>query len=140
MAMLEAMSYGVVPIASNGIGAMRWLVTSGYDGYICHLDRWPAQALDCLLQLTATPEMLDKMKSRVRQKFLSDFTIERVADRLLDLLQSPTVDRSKHPNRIKILRWHRNSPDLAKPTIVERLCFRFGILRYDGWLQLNHDS
>lgn len=137
MAMLEAMSLGVVPIASDGIGAMRWLITSGYEGYICNIAQWPSQALACLGQLATSPSLLNKMKRQVRSRFLTDFTIEKVVDRLLDLISSPTVDRTNPLKNIKILKWHRNSPDLAKPTIIDRFCYRFGILRHEGWLDVD---
>ena len=138
MAMLEAMSLGVIPIASDGVGAMRWLVTSGYDGYICNLNNWPSQALDCLLHLATNPELMDKMKSRVAKRFLAEFTIDKIVDQLLDLAKLPTVDRSTPPQGTRILKWHRNSPDLDPPTILERICFRLGVLRFEGWLNIDH--
>ncbi len=136
MAMLEAMSLGVVPIVSDGIGAMRWLITSGYEGFVCSLDRWPSHALECIQQLAMNPPLLEKMKKRVKTRFLSDFTIEKVVDRLIELLSSPTVNRETPPNKIRVLKWHRHSPDLTKPTMIERICYRFGILRHEGWLDV----
>ena len=134
MALIEAMGHGLVPIASNGVGAMRWMITSGYEGYICHLQNWPSQMLDCLETLVLNPDLYKSMRRRVRKRFLAEFTVTRVANRLTTLLQSPTVQRPDGDGSINILKWHRNYPDIQKPSLIERLCFRYGVLRYDGWI------
>jgi glycosyltransferase involved in cell wall biosynthesis len=136
MAMIEAMGYGVVPIASDGIGAMRGLVTDGQDGYICSLKDWPHQALYCLHNIIKNPESLNAMKSCTRKRFLSELTIPKVVDKLMKLLQSPTVDRRCSQNRVRILKWHRLPAAGLRPSILERFYFKFGIIRYAGWLDV----
>jgi glycosyltransferase involved in cell wall biosynthesis len=137
MAMIEAMGFGVVPITSDGLGAMRGLVTDGQDGYICSLKDWPHQVLNCLQNIVKNPESFQDMKSRTRNRFLSELTTTKVVDKLLGLLQSPTVDRRYPQNRVRILKWHRLPSVGPRPSIMERLYFKFGIIRYAGWLNVN---
>ncbi len=111
MIMLEAMSYGVVPVASNGKGAMRWLVDSGLHGFICQLEHWSAQMWDALTFLRDHPGHLAAMKRATRARFLADFDSRVMTGRLVELLSNPTVDRSSRPKSAEILRWHR--PALA---------------------------
>ena len=135
MAMLEAMSFSVVPIASDGEGAMQWLVTSGQEGYICHLSHWPTQAMECLAYLRNHPAMLRNMKDAARKRFLDEYQSSMTAGKLLRLIQQPTVDRSRPMTRFKVLRWHRPlRPDGLKSPLLDRFCYRAGLLRNAGIL------
>ena len=137
MAMLEAMRSGVVPIASDGVGAMTSLITNGREGYICHLDNWGDQATECLSYLSENRNIMDDMKRAVREKYLLQFQSKDVADRLLELLAKPTVRRDNTPNKIKILHWHRPVPKgKNKGTILNRIRFRLGVLRRFGYLSI----
>ena len=134
MALLEALSFGAVPIASNGVGAMRWIVQPGRNGFICDLDRFPSQLGRCLEYLESNREALNKLRLASRESFLRDFQSEQTARELLDLLSRPTVDRSNPPKTIPILRWHRPfRPDGLKSPLIDRFCIRFGILRRAGF-------
>lgn len=135
MAMLEAMSLGVPVIASDGIGAMRWLVESGGSGYICHLRSWEKQALECLRHLRVNPRLLGTMSREARGRYLNCYQSDRVAGRLVDLLQVPTVDRSALPDRIEILRWHRPPRrGSRKASLLGRARYRLGLLPRAGLL------
>lgn len=135
MAMLEAMSMGVVPIVSNGSGAMRWLIDSGVEGYVCHLDRWPEQMQQCLHYLRDRPVALREMKQAVRKRFLAQFQGSDTAVKLLQLLQNPTVNRAQPEKSFRVLRWHRPlHRHRQKGSFWERVCMRFGILRSAGVL------
>lgn len=137
MAMLEAMSLGIVPVASNGTGAMRWLIDSGVEGYVCHLERWPQQMLECLRYLRDHPPVLREMKRAVRQRFLDQFQSRDVAARLLQLIQRPTVDRTRPAKSFRVLHWHRSPHrDQRKVPLLERFCMRFGVLRSAGILDM----
>lgn len=137
MAMLEAMSHAVVVIASDGEGAMRWLVTSGQDGYICHLARWPEQMLECLAHLRDFPKTLMEMKRATRHRFLAEFQSFKMAEELLHLIDNPTVDRSYPPHRFDILRWRTPlRPDGLKAPLLDRVYIRSGHLRLAGVLVL----
>lgn len=133
MALIEAMSLGVVPIVSDGIGAMRWLITSGLNGYVCNLRRWPDQMFDCLVHLHEHTEILAKMKAAVRERFLAEYQSESVASKILDLLQQPTVNRTHPPGQFTVLRWHRPlRPDGLKSPLIDRIVIRLGLLREAG--------
>jgi glycosyltransferase involved in cell wall biosynthesis len=137
MAMLEAMSFSVVPIASDGEGAMQWLVTSGQDGYICHLSHWPTQAMECLTNLRDHPAALRNMKYAARKRFLDEYQSSMTAGKLLRLIQQPTVDRSRTMTRFEVLRWHRPlRPDGLRSPLLDRICFHSGVLRKAGILDI----
>lgn len=137
MAMMEAMSQGVVPIASDGVGAMREMIDSGRQGFICPLKGWPEQMLQCVAQLKADPARLEHMKHAARQRFLSEFQVQRVVERLLELGRLPTVDRTRRPEVIPVLRWHRISrAEAGGLNLAHRLCYRLGILRTAGELHV----
>ncbi len=133
MTMLEAMSFGVVPVASDGAGAMRWLVDSGVDGYICHLDSWSRQALKILSFLRDNPEVLLKLKNNARKHFLEHHQMSACANKLIDLIKSPVVNRNKIPSSFKVLKWHRPlRSDGKKSPFLYRISFRYGILFEEG--------
>jgi glycosyltransferase involved in cell wall biosynthesis len=139
MAMLEAMSFGVVPIASDGSGAMRWLITSGLEGFICHLSNCSHQIMQCLLYLRDNPKVLQDMRQAVRQRYLSAFQMVFTANKILKLLQMPTINRKTRISEFKVLRWHRPlRPDGIKAPLIDRFCIRFGIIRTAGVLKLAH--
>jgi glycosyltransferase involved in cell wall biosynthesis len=139
MVMLEAMSFGVVPIASDGSGAMRWLITSGVEGFICHLSNWPHQMMGCLLHLRNNQKILQEMRQAVRKRYLSAFQMVFTANKLLKLLETPTINRQKRISEFKVLRWHRPlRPDGLKAPLIDRFCIRFGIIRTAGVLNLRH--
>jgi glycosyltransferase involved in cell wall biosynthesis len=129
MTMLEAMSYGVLPIATDGVGAMRWLIDSGREGFICHIGDWRRQLSSCVAYLADRPETVSSMKKAARERYLRDFQASANAERLLDLVHQPTVERSRPASRFDIVRWHR---PMARPgrrvTIMERLRYRIGWL------------
>lgn len=137
MSMLEAMSYGVVPISSNGRGAMRWLVDHGIEGFICHLDNWPNQALECLEMLASNKSQLHSIKEAALNRFLREFTVEHTVDKLLYLLDNPTVDRTtNNKNMLRIIRWHRFDTKNDKTGLIDRICWRFGKLRFHGSINI----
>jgi glycosyltransferase involved in cell wall biosynthesis len=138
MAMLEAMSYGVVPIASDGTGAMRYLVQSGLEGYVCNLRHWPEQMLECVKHLRDNPDILIAMKQAVRKRYLAEFQSKDVATKLRDLILRPTVDRKKPRREFTVLRWHRPlRPDGLKAPLLDRFYIRFGFLRRAGKLRIS---
>ena len=127
MAMLEAMAYGVVPISSDGIVAMRWLIDSGVEGYICHLHNWPSQLISVLHFLNKNKSALENMKRATYNRFVSQHTMDRTTDTILNLLNNPTVDRSKHREYFRCIKWHR----IKNATFIDKVCWRTGYIRYD---------
>ena len=135
MSLLEAMSYGAVPVVSDGVGAMRWIVRSGVDGFVCSLDDWAHQALDCVRELFRNRQRLVFMQEKTMERFLDEFVIDRVADDLLSLLNNPTVDRSKHPGEVSIYDWHRPNVEIMPVTLIDRVNWRLGRLIKAGVLR-----
>ena len=137
MVMLEAMSLGVVPITSDGPGAMGAIIRSGLDGYICPLRRWSAEAFKCVDFLGHHPIALQMLRTEARKRFRSHLSVSRTVDTLLELGAAPTVTRDHPPERIPVLRWHRPlRPDGLKAPFFDRICYRLGILRKAGTLEL----
>lgn len=137
MAMIEAMSMAVIPIVSDGVGAMRNMIDNGQHGYVCSLKNWPQQMLACAEHLRANPALTEHMKQAARSRFLRDFEISRVAARLLELGRFPTVDRRNAPRKVSILRWHRiSNAEAGGLNLMNRVCYRLGILRRAGVLDV----
>lgn len=133
MAIIEAKKYGVIPIVSDGVGAMRTMVTSGIDGYTCYLNEWPIQAMQCLQQLARDRSILNEMKLASRASFESDFAVENTVEKLLALAAHPVVDRNTGAAKATLVRWHRPlRPDSRKSPFVDRVFYRLGILRKEG--------
>lgn len=139
MVLIEAMSYGVVPITSDGHGAMRWIVEHGINGYACHLKKWPHQANMCLSDIIRHPSKLVQMKLNARERFCKEFNIHKTTERIEYLLNNPTVNRNHNkPEKIQILKWHRPlRSDGLKAPVSDRFCIRFGLLKKAGVLNLN---
>jgi glycosyltransferase involved in cell wall biosynthesis len=140
MALLEAISRGVVPVVSDGVGAMRWMVDSGVDGFVCSLNNWPAESLDCLKFLKNNPDFLAEMSLKARERFIRQFDISFTAEKLVSLLSRPTVQRMNKPEVIQVLRWHRTPAGSGKASLWERFCFRFGVKRIAGSLSQRDSS
>jgi glycosyltransferase involved in cell wall biosynthesis len=137
MIMLEAMSFGVVPIASNGVGAMSRLVISGQEGFICALDSWSRQMLSCLTYLEGNREALRDMKLACHKRFKADFTATNVVERLLALLKRPTVDRNNRQKHFRALRWHRPLIEgTTKAPLFDRVCIKLGYVRKSKTVRL----
>ncbi len=141
MAVLEAMCHGVVPIVSDGDGAMKDMIIHGENGFICPLSHWPQCAMDYLCLLQRDPQLLERMKASTRQRFLDEYNSRNTAKKLLALLEAPTVDRSNPPSRIRMLHWHRPIGAITQaPGWLQRqrnrIQYRLGRLRPAGWLQV----
>lgn len=133
MAMLEAMSYGVIPLASDGRGAMQRIIIHGQEGFICRLSHWSEDMQHCMARLAACPQLITDMRQQTYQRFLSDFTIDTTVDQLLTLGRRPICDRLKKPQHIRLLKWHR--PMIAgtfRAPLLDRLAIRAGFLRRDA--------
>jgi glycosyltransferase involved in cell wall biosynthesis len=129
MAMLEAMSYGVIPLASDGKGAMQRLVIHGQEGYICRLSHWAQDMFDVLALLSGQRHrQRDDMRRKVFQRFVDDFTSTKTADVILGLSDSPVVCRSKLANKIQVLKWHRPVMANNKAPLINRIFIKTGYL------------
>lgn len=150
MTILEAMEAATVPIASDGNGAMRWMIDSGTNGFICPVETWAVQAMDCVRFLATNRSVLRVMKDAARARFESEFRTSDSVSRLLDLLRRPTVDRRYPCSNITALHWHRpyeplrrrlGTPGAPRSSLRDRLVVRassqLGLLRSAGTLDLS---
>lgn len=138
MALLEAMAFGVVPITASGEGAMRWIVESGRNGYVCDPRVWDKQAADCLREIGSQPEALGEMKHAARETILQHYDSRFIAGRVTALLARPTVNRERPAGSVNVLRWHRpRLPGRDAAPLLDRICIRAGILRREGRLTVN---
>ena len=137
MSMLEAMSYGVLPVVSDGVGAMRWLVNSGIEGFVCSLKDWANQAAQCIAELDNDRPRLLEMQNKTRERFIKEYQIDRVVDDLLSLIQKPRIERdAKKPNFVDVAAWHRHNPEVNPATFLQRLDWRLGRIRKAGRLNV----
>ena len=130
MSMLEAMSYGVIPIASDGHGAMERLIIHGQEGFICRLDNWVDDFYACLKVLLEKNALMRLLRERCYARFSTDFESSQFVKRLLSLSEAPTCERNNKPEQLTILRWHR--PLIMggnKAPFIDRVCIKFGMLR-----------
>ena len=136
MTMLEAMALGVLPIATDGVGAMRWLIESGHEGFIVHLRDFRNQLAQCIVFLAQRPAIVTSMKQAARARFLADFQASQNADRIVDLIRQPTVDRSAPAQPFKIVKWHRHMlVENQRPTFMQRVRYRTGWLEHAGEIE-----
>lgn len=138
MTVLEAMSWGVLPIATNGVGAMRWLIDSGREGFICPLEDYSRQLAHCIRYLADRPKSVEAMKRAARARFLADFQASQNAERIVDLLVQPSVDRSTPAQRFDLCHWHRPMGTPEKPrTWMDKIRYRTGWLDMAGAFDAN---
>lgn len=130
MVLLEAMCRGVVPIVGDGMGAMRWIVQSGHNGFVCSLRRWSSEAAQCLQHLSEQRRVVEDMSQHARDTYVAGFSNAKMAETMRGLLQRPTVTRQQLLSEVPLLKWTR---PVAAPGrrvgLWERVCYRAGWLR-----------
>ena len=141
MTMLEAMALGVLPIATDGVGAMRWLIESGHEGFIVHLRDFNDQLAQCIDFIAQRPTIVTSMKQAARARYLADFQASQNAARVIDLIKRTTVDRTGPAQPFKIVKRHR--PTLfsrKRPTFMRRVRCRAGLLEHAGSIEMEHGT
>ena len=138
---IEAMALGVLPIATDGIGAMRWLIESGHEGFIVHLRDFNDQLAQCIDFIAQRPTIVTSMKQAARARYLADFQASQNAARVIDLIKRTTVDRTGPAQPFKIVKRHR--PTLfsrKRPTFMRRVRCRAGLLEHAGSIEMEHGT
>lgn len=132
MTVIEALAHGVVPLVSDGIGAMRWMIDSGVDGFLLRRAKWAPDMWSTLAFLNEHRDRLHVMRGTARLRYLRDFTISRNATTLLSLAGN-RPSRPPRPNRVALLRWHRPLPTSSPiEFIAARSSYATGRLRLSG--------
>ncbi len=130
MSLIEAMAYGLVPITSDGEGAMDAMVTSGVNGSICQIDNWQEQMLDCLDSYASNRRLLELHSQMARKEFVERYQVGGTVQKLLALAGAPTVDRRRRASSIDVLKWHRpNIEGTALARFVKKACYKLGVIR-----------
>lgn len=130
MTVIEAMGYGVIPIVSDGLGSMRWMVDAGLSGYVLNGHSWAKQLWPLLNRLKDNRALIQEVGIASRQKFQNHFIADDLADQLLRLGDRPRNSSPPDLNSIMPIQWHRPAREKSGPTaIVDRLAYRFGRLR-----------
>jgi glycosyltransferase involved in cell wall biosynthesis len=135
MALLEAMSFELLPIVSNGRGAMRQVVQHGVDGYVVSLANWSSHLISILEFLNANREVLKAMSELARVKYLKEYTSQHTVNKLLSLIDRPTVDRSavRGDVEIDVFKWHRLPwKGDGDSSFFEKLIYRIGHIRKES--------
>ncbi len=128
MALLEAISLNCLPITSDGIGAMRWIVSHAKNGYVCRLRNWVEECAKTLTFLGQNRHILNQGKLDARLNYEKNFTNEITAKRLDELFHRPTINRDKPRRAASLIHWHRWPNSCLK----RRAFFKLGIIEKYG--------
>ena len=96
IALIEAMSMGIVPIVSRIEGVTDWIVEDGVSGFV--VDRNEKSFVEKALYLIENPEERIAMAQQARQRVTEMFTVEIVSRSYAELLEKvldlPAIDAS----------------------------------------------
>jgi glycosyltransferase involved in cell wall biosynthesis len=96
IALIEAMSMGIVPIVSRIEGVTDWIVEDGVSGFV--VNRNEKSFVEKALYLIENPEERMAMAEQARQRVAEMFTVEIVSKRYAELLDKvlglPDIDTS----------------------------------------------
>lgn len=96
IALIEAMSMGVVPIVSRIEGVTDWIVEDGVSGFV--VDRNEKSFVEKAVYLIENPEKRVAMARQARQRVAEMFTVEIVSKSYAELLEKildlPEIDTS----------------------------------------------
>jgi len=138
MSLLEAMNYGLLPIATNGKGAMKEIIQHGIDGFILPFSNWGDDAFELVSFYSEEVDKLVGISNLSKHKVDNEYSSLGMAKRIVELLVSSEVEGKLNngSKSIKIYKWHRLPIPFTgkwKPAIlIRRLLFRFGIIRRHG--------
>lgn len=126
MVLLEAMRFGVIPIVSNGKGAMREIVRHGVNGFICDLNNWCDEVYS-ILKNPPDDAYLKYMSNNARETFFSSFANNEYAKELISSIDTTNDKNLSH--EVTLYRWHRlgKSKNIFA-TLMNKFCYRFGLL------------
>lgn len=136
MSLIEAMSYGLVPIAADGIGAMNAIIQHGKNGYISSLKNWDTETYSLILFLSKNKKLINKLSTEAGKSIRETFTAQNTANDILELFYFPVIDRSVKNDSLDetfyIYNWHRlpavNNLELNQK-IKRGLLWRLGMVQ-----------
>lgn len=132
MALLEALGKGVVPIVSNGEGAMKEIIEHGWNGFVCDINNWANQAFDLLHVINK--EKLAFMSSNGEDTFNKSYASGEYAHKILKDMITLTGNKKVKPEYIRFYSWHRpESFNVSFFTSIRNKVFiKLGIIPYVG--------
>ncbi|WP_444655339.1 glycosyltransferase family 4 protein [Citrobacter portucalensis] len=133
MLLLEAMKLGLIPVVSNGTGAMKEVIKHGDNGYVCELKSWSDEAANIILSDLFLIK-LDSLKHKAKQLYECSYSNGEFFNSLLDDM-NVGANKNPKPETIDIYDWHRRGSGYGLiSSIFNRIRYRFGIIRKVGQL------
>ncbi len=131
MTVLEALCLGVIPIVSNGKGAMREIIRNEENGFILDNKTWKNDIWKLLNRLNNDRGILIEMKKEARSSFEKYYHIDNMRENInLLAKQNIPIDTSNNKN-LKLVKWHRTMHDAPIITrLLNKYYYKSGILRY----------
>lgn len=136
IALLEAIGYGVIPIVSNGKGAMKEVVEHGVNGFICDLKGWDVEAAAILKGLST--KNIHYFRSEVINTFRTSYSSGEYANKIITLFDKLEPIDKVNTQNIQIYQWHRpNSVDVGFiASVINRAKIKLGVISKVGQLTL----
>lgn len=127
IAMMEAMSCGLVPVVSNMRSGVSDLIRHGENGFVVDPDNL-RQLIDCLEALASDPDRWERMSTNARRSLLnSDMTSASCATKWAEFL-----NRSEFMNLIRETGWTMLR--------IQDICLPPSPVREDGMMEFEHRS
>jgi glycosyltransferase involved in cell wall biosynthesis len=128
IALLEAIGYGLIPIVSNGKGAMKEVVNHGVNGFICDLKTWDVEAASILMGLTT--RSIKYFRGEVLATFQSAYSSGEYANKLLTLFNNLEPIEKDSKLNIQIYKWHRpdSTNDGVIGSLINKVRIKLGII------------
>jgi glycosyltransferase involved in cell wall biosynthesis len=130
MLLLEAMREGVIPVVSNGTGAMKEIIQHGINGYICDLSDWSNEAYS-ILNMSIVLNNMNYLKGNSKNTFFQSYANSEFLHAILS--SSHRIPSKLEPsNYIDIFDWHRRGrePGTILKSFENRIRYRFGLLKW----------
>jgi len=139
MTVIEAMSRGVIPIVSDGLGSMKWMVDHGIDGYVVRRRSWQTELMQIIEYMNINREFLYQMKCQARSRFIRQFDINHLIRHIKSLIEQPSKAEHHDSEGYQVLKWHRPLPDSNGlfNKIISRINYKLGLLKTSGWINKN---
>lgn len=141
MSLLEAMSYGLIPIASDGIGAMNAIIQHGKNGYILSLNNWNKETFKLISFLSCNKKLMSKLSSTAEISVRESFAARNTVNDVVSLLDFPIINRTNKKQSDEIFYvyyWHRLAI-LKSLNFIEknkrRILYRLGIIKKHSLLK-----
>lgn len=136
MLLLEAISIGLVPIVSDGIGAMKEIIKHGKNGYVCSLSNW-ASEVDKIFRSSQFLSNYEQLSINAISLFEDSFSKGEFSEALLN---TKMMSDKNVKNNISIYQWHRKGkvPGKFIQSIINRVSYRFGYIRKVGELEFSN--